>query len=147
HMPVLWVNTVGTRQVRADALTLRRGVEKIRGWMNGLQKVAPRMWVLDLPMLPGLGNPLLRAANRIVGTTYLRRTLANLGFSRPAVLTTLPYIDWLIRGLRTRGLVYYCTDDYSHWPSADREALIQADRQMSTQADLILAASQLLLGS
>jgi glycosyltransferase involved in cell wall biosynthesis len=147
HTPVLWVNTVGTRQVRADALTLRRGIEKIRGWFRGLQQVAPRMWVVDLPMLPGLGNPVLRAANRVFGTTYLRRTLTKLRMTRPTVVTTLPYIDWLIHDLPRRGLVYYCTDDYSHWPSADRETLIRADREMSAQADLILAASQLLLSS
>jgi hypothetical protein len=134
--PVLWVNSIGTRQVKADGITLRR---------KGLQQVDERMWVLDVPMVPGLGTALLRNVNRSLVSFRLRSALASLGMSRPVVLTTLPYIGWLIRDLPRRGLVYYCTDDYSHWPSADREALQQADREMTADADLILAASQALV--
>jgi glycosyltransferase involved in cell wall biosynthesis len=144
---VLWVNTIGTRQVKADSITLRRGLEKLRNWARGLQQVGPSMWVIDLPMLPGLGNPVLREINRIMVTTYLKRILARLRMTRPTVLTTLPYMDWLIRGIRREALVYYCTDDYSHWPSADRETLIRADQEFSARADLILAASRALVAS
>src|SRR3990172_2922761 len=51
----------------------------------------------------------------------------------------------LIRGLRRRALVYYCTDDYSYWPSADRSALERADRELGQEADLVLAASRALV--
>jgi glycosyltransferase involved in cell wall biosynthesis len=141
---VLWVNTVGTRQVRADGFTLRRGLEKLRNWGQGLTKVDEQMWVIDLPMLPGMGNRAMRALNGQLVTRRLRSVLTGLGMEDPVVLTTLPYVGWLVRGLRRRGLVYYCTDDYSHWPSADRETLQQADRELSQEADLILAASQAL---
>lgn len=142
--PILWVNTVGTRQVKADAFTLRRGLEKIQSWSKGLKQVDRQMWTIDLPMIPGMSNKLLREINRHLVTSRLRRVLANLGLESPVVMTTLPYIAALIRGLRRRALVYYCTDDYSHWPSADRETLQQADRELSQEADLILAASQAL---
>jgi glycosyltransferase involved in cell wall biosynthesis len=145
--PVLWVNTIGTRQVRANSLTLRRGLEKVRSWARGLTRVSEQMWVLDLPMLPGLGNRLLRDLNRSLVTVYLRRTMRRLNMRRPVVLTTLPYVEWLIRDLARDGLVYYCTDDYSHWPAADRETLIRADREMSRKADLILAVSRALVAS
>jgi glycosyltransferase involved in cell wall biosynthesis len=143
--PVLWANTVGTRQVKADAFTLRRGLEKVKNWGRGLTQVHEAMWTIDLPMLPGLGRPSLRAINRRLVSAYLRQALGRLGMGAPVVLTTLPYVSWLIRGLPRRALVYYCTDDYSHWPSADRETLQQADREISREADLILAASQALL--
>jgi glycosyltransferase involved in cell wall biosynthesis len=142
--PVLWANTIGTRQVKADSFTLRRGVEKIKNWSKGLKQVDRQMWTIDLPMVPGLSHPLMREINRQLVTTRLRRELERLGMERPIVLTTLPYIGWLIRGLRRRALVYYCTDDYSHWPSADRETLQQAERQLCREADLVLAASQAL---
>jgi glycosyltransferase involved in cell wall biosynthesis len=145
EFPVLWVNTVGTRQVKADSFTFRRGLEKLRSWGQGLKQVDERMWVVDVPMLPGLGHGLLRAVNRRLVSSRLRQILSDLGMEAPIVLTTLPYIGWLIRGLRRRGLVYYCTDDYSHYPSADRETLQQADLEMSKEADLVLAASQALL--
>jgi glycosyltransferase involved in cell wall biosynthesis len=146
EFPVLWVNTIGTRQVKADSFTFRRGLEKLRGWGQGLRQVGDRMWVLDLPMLPGVGNRLLRRVNRFLVVGRLRKVLASLGMASPVVLTTLPYVAGLIRGLPRRALVYYCTDDYSHWPSADREALERAEREITREADLILAASRALHG-
>jgi glycosyltransferase involved in cell wall biosynthesis len=142
--PVLWVNTVGTRQVKADSFTLRRGLEKMKSWSQGLRQVDRQMWTLDVPMLPGMSNHLLREMNRLLVVTRLRGVLSSLGMELPVVLTTLPYVGWLIRGLRRRGLVYYCTDDYSHWPSADRETLQRAERELTREADLILAASHAL---
>jgi glycosyltransferase involved in cell wall biosynthesis len=147
RMPVLWVNSIGTRKVKADALTFRRGVEKLRNWRTGLRQVAEQMWVIDVPMVPGLGTDLVRGLNRSLVTSRLKRVLSRLGMARPVVLTTLPYIGWLIRDLPRRALVYYCTDDYSHWPSADRAALQEADREITAAADLVLAASRALVKS
>jgi glycosyltransferase involved in cell wall biosynthesis len=144
---VLWVNSIGTRQVKADSLTLRRGFEKLSNWQQGLKQVADSMWVIDLPMLPDMGTPFIRELNRKLVTGRLRRTLARLHFHQPIVVTTLPYMEWFIRDLPRRALVYYCTDDYSHWPSADRVTLQEADRDLSQRADLILAASHALVAS
>lgn len=142
---ILWVNSIGTRRVRADALTLHRGLEKLKSWGRGLEKVDDQMWVIDLPMIPGLGNRALREVNRRLVSARLRRTLSTLGMAEPILLTTLPYIGWLVRDLPRCATVYYCTDDYSHWPSADGETLRRADRELSREADLILAVSHALL--
>lgn len=144
HTRVLWVNTIGTRQVRADRFTANRAVEKIRNWANGLQQVARQMWVLDVPMIPGFASDFIRGMNRVVMASWIRRTMSRLGMSRPIVMTTLPYILWLVKDLPRSGLIYYCTDDYSHWTSADRETLQNADRELSRVADVILAASRTL---
>jgi glycosyltransferase involved in cell wall biosynthesis len=141
---ILWVNSIGTRQVRANALTLRRGIQKLGNWLQGLVKVSEQMWVLDLPMLPALGNRALREINRVLAAWRLKQVLRRLDMARPVVLTTLPYMAWLIHDLPRSALVYYCTDDYSHWPHADRETLQQADQDLSSKADLILAASRAL---
>src|SRR5262249_54038247 len=55
---VLWVNTVGTRQVKANAFTLRRGLEKLKNWRQGLKQIDDRMWTVDVPMLPGMSSRL-----------------------------------------------------------------------------------------
>jgi glycosyltransferase involved in cell wall biosynthesis len=102
------------------------------------------MWVVDLPMVPGLHRTATRQLNRLLVRARLGQVLAKLGLSRPVVMTTLPYVGWLIRGLPRRGLIYYCTDDYSHWPSADRETLERAERDLVAEADLVLAVSKAL---
>jgi glycosyltransferase involved in cell wall biosynthesis len=102
------------------------------------------MWVIDVPMIPGLNKPALRWINRHLVTWRLNDVLRSLKLDEPLVLTTLPYAHWLIPGLRRRATIYYCTDDYSHWPSADGETLRKADQELTAEADLILAVSQAL---
>lgn len=138
---ILWANTVGTRRARADTLTLRRGIEKLKNWRRGLERVSDQMWVVDLPMLPGLGGGLVRSFNRRVVSWRLQAVLRQLGMAEPLILTTQPHVEWLTRDVPRRATVYYRTDDYSHWPSADRERLGQADRELRDRANLILAAS------
>jgi glycosyltransferase involved in cell wall biosynthesis len=140
---ILWVNTIGTRQPSADRYTLKRGLEKLGRWLQGIERVGKQMWTIDLPMLPGLSGLALVVNKRLVAAR-LRRAYARLGLAAPAVLTTLPFAGWLIDGLPRRALVYYCTDDYSNWPSSDWKALRQAEAEMSGQANLILAASRAL---
>src|SRR5437879_2304556 len=83
---VLWVNSIGTRRARADSLTLRRGVEKLRNWLQGLKKASAQMWVLDLPMIPGLANPLLREVNRKLVTWRIKQVLGHLDMAKPLVM-------------------------------------------------------------
>ena len=145
HYRILWVNSIGTRQVRANAFTLRRAFEKIRNWSRGLQQVAEAMWVLDAPMLPWIGNPVAKRLNRQVVTRRIRRCLRTAGIHEPAVMTTLPHVAWLLGDVGQRGTIYYCTDDYSHWPSADRESLLAAERVLVDRSDLVLAVSDKLV--
>jgi glycosyltransferase involved in cell wall biosynthesis len=142
HWRILWVNTVGTRQPRADFFTLRRGWEKVRRWLNGLRQISDQMWVLDTPMLPSLAHPLPRGVNKYLVTQAIQRVMRQLKMSDPLVLTTLPYTQWLVPQLCQRGLVYYRTDDYSYWPSADGDALRAAESDTLKHARLILAASK-----
>lgn len=143
---MLWVNTIGTRSVGPNSYTIRRGWEKLRNWSRGLQQVAESMWVVDLPMLPTAGSPMGRRINRQIGMSYLRRMLRRIDIEQPVVLTTLPHSLDLFDGLSRRGLIYYCTDDYSHWPSAQREELLQAEQRLVGAADLVLGVSRELVG-
>jgi glycosyltransferase involved in cell wall biosynthesis len=144
---VLWVNTIGTRAVKANSFTARRVVEKLKSWRQGLKQISESFWVYDVPMLPVSGSRTLQAINRRWVRNRLRTTAQRIGLGSPVVLSTLPYVHWMIEGLDRRGLIYYCTDDYSHWPDADRDALVKADRIMTDAADAVLAVSQALVDS
>jgi glycosyltransferase involved in cell wall biosynthesis len=61
------------------------------------------------------------------------------------VLTTLPYILWMIERISRRALIYYVTDDYSHWPDADRDVMVTADAEMTKTAQMVAAVSRPLL--
>ena len=141
---ILWVNTIGTRRVRANSLTFRRACEKLKNWSKGLCQIQEGLWVTDLPMLPSVGKS-TQLINQWLVSRRLKKDLQSLRMAAPVVLTTLPYVHWMIRSIRRRALLYYCTDDYSHWPGADREALLEADDVMSELADVVLPVSRALL--
>ena len=141
---ILWVNTIGTRQPRPDLFTLRRGWEKLRSWSGGVRQVSRQMWVLDSPMLPLSDSWAARWLNRQICTHWIRSAMRQLRFSAPVVLTTLPFTPWLLGDVGQRGLVYYCTDDYSQWPSANRSMLQAAECDIRAEAQLVLAASRAL---
>jgi glycosyltransferase involved in cell wall biosynthesis len=141
---VLWANTIGTRGPKADGFTLRRGFEKLNQWRRGLQRESATMSVLDLPMLPRVGGWLAETTNRALVGGRLRLALRQCGMSNPIVLTTLPFVESLARHVPRSGLIYYCTDDFSNWPGADRQSLLAAEREMLAQADLVLPVSRAL---
>jgi glycosyltransferase involved in cell wall biosynthesis len=141
---ILWVNTIGTRRPQLNSFTVRRVLEKLSNWRRGLQQVDDQMWVLDLPMLPSFGR-LTQNLNRQLAVRQLSATIQKLGMQHPIVLTTLPYLLNLVGKIPHKAIVYYVTDDYSHWPGADRDALLKADAVLAEQADLVLPVSQALL--
>ena len=142
---VVWANSIGTRRLRADVLTLRRGFEKFRNWGRGLAQAEQRMWVVDLPMLPVGGGRVGQLTNRWLVTRKLAAIFRKLELPAPIVLTTLPYVHRFIRGLPRQALVYYCTDDYSYWPDAQRQTMQEAEDELSREADLVLGVSHALV--
>jgi glycosyltransferase involved in cell wall biosynthesis len=139
---VVWVNTVGTRRAKVDRFTLSRGIEKLRSWNKGLQQVADRMWVVDVPMLPNGSGRLVGLINQHLLRRRLDRTLRRLNLSRPIVLTTLPHFWPWISDIERTGLIYYCVDDFTHWPGADGDTVRAAELSLLGQADVVLAASR-----
>jgi glycosyltransferase involved in cell wall biosynthesis len=138
---ILWVNTIGTRGLTASRFTARRVYEKIRNWSKRFHLVHQNMWVVDVPMLPWTGNRICRTVNRRVVSGYLARVTRQLGILNPVVLTTQPHAGWLLGRLPRRGMIYYCTDDFSQWPSAEAAALERAESELCREADLVLAVS------
>lgn len=142
---VLWVNTIGTRKLRFNWFTVRRGWEKLRTWKKGTTPVNEQMNVIDVPMLPWIGSSLSRSGSRWLVTRNLRKQMGKLGFHRPILMTTLPHVSWLVGDIGQAATIYYCTDDYSQWPHADRDALLFSERLLLQKADLALAVSQHLV--
>ena len=142
RFPVVWVNTIGTRSVKADAFTLKRGWEKLRSWRKGLRQVDEQMWVLDLPMLPSTASRWMSLVNRRLVTRRVQTVLRKLNFDHPVIISTLPHVWPLIESLPRAGVVYYCVDDFSHWPGADGDAIRLCESKLVRDADRVLAASE-----
>lgn len=141
-----WVNTIGMRPPRLDLLTLRRGIEKVRHWTapkrepkplpENLSVVKPLMW-------PWFRRSFDRALNRRLLVSKLNRRLQTV--PGPVIaITTLPIVADLMGRLEVSRWVYYCVDDFSHWPGLDQKTMEAMEREVIDRADVLVAASESL---
>ena len=136
-VPVLFVNSIGMRtpSVREGRMFLTRMRRKIRSLRQGLVHISPGFGVVSPICMPGPAGVRL---TRPLTTMRVRRAMRSLGMSRPLAWVTCPTALPLVDGLRPSGLVYQRTDRYEQFRDVDVEAIRALDRDLKTQADLVL---------
>lgn len=144
---VTWVNTIGTRTPRLDWATVRRGLEKIRGWLHGGNPAAANdpvgLHVLNPRMWPSFGSSACRWLNRTLLERQLAPLLRNLP-EAPVAVTTIPLVADLVGILPVRRWIYYCVDDFAQWPGLDQSTLQRMERILVDRVDAVVAVSEVL---
>ena len=130
---VLWVNTIGMRAPQLNALTLLRGVEKVRQWTrkkpSDSAPLPDHLEVLNPKMWPWMRSKFDRAFNRRLLARQLTPHLQSC--DPPAVaITTVPVVADLVGVLPVQSWLYYCVDDFSAWPGLDQAALGRLERDL-----------------
>jgi len=141
---VWWINTIGMRPPRFDRATFARGWEKLRHWFQphpgpdglpeNLTVVNPRMW-------PWFSRPHDRRINRRLLLKQLRPLIHSVG-SEVLAVTTIPLVADLMESLPVVRWVYYCVDDFGHWPGVDQAAVRAMESLVVHRADVLVAASE-----
>jgi glycosyltransferase involved in cell wall biosynthesis len=148
-----WVNTVGTHRPRLSLGDLRRGVEKLKGWMAASPRKA------DAPVRAGPLEPVVHApvhwpgfktrAERTLNQMLLRRALAGVLESAPkpaAVITTIPITADLAASFPGLRWIYYCVDDFAEWPGLDGDTLRRMELDLLRHVALVICVSDVLKG-
>lgn len=145
-----WVNTVGTHRPRLSLGDLRRGTEKLKGWMAGTRKSEPAASggslepVVHAPVhWPGFKTKAERMLNRVL----LRRALAGVldGESKPAaVITTVPITADLAASFPGVRWIYYCVDDFAEWPGLDGDTLRRMELDLLRRVSAVICVSDVL---
>jgi len=146
--PVVWVNTVGMRHPRLTLADARKAYRKLRRMLSGLSKPQggqSEVTVLQPPMLPYAGLRIVQDLNRQSVVRAVRGALDRLGLSSPIVVTTVPNAADVVGSIGGARIVYYCVDDFAHWPGMDSDRVRRMEEQLIFQADLFIATSQKLL--
>jgi hypothetical protein len=143
---VYWVNTIGTRAPHFDVATLRRTLEKLKGWavssrnserpLSGLHVLSPKMW-------PWFRTTFDRRLNRLLLCRQLIPLLKKL--PTPAIaVSMLPIVVDLVGVLPVRRWVYYCVDDFGEWPGVEQVPLRRMEEELARRADVRIAVSEKL---
>jgi glycosyltransferase involved in cell wall biosynthesis len=145
--PVAWVNTIGTRPPRLDAATVRRGFEKLRGWMTAGwrrqppgENPGPEPRVINPAMWPSFRTRFGRRLNR----RLIARAVAGVFPRPPVVVTTLPITADLVGRLPAVRWVYYCVDDFADWPGLDGRTLRDMETELVAKVDTVIVVSETL---
>jgi glycosyltransferase involved in cell wall biosynthesis len=125
---------------------LTRAAEKLRHWTQappgpgqgvGVPRVVnPRMW-------PWFRSGLDRRINRALLLRQLTPVIASMP-GPPVAVTTVPIVADLLGVLPVARWVYYCVDDFGHWPGLDQAALRRIEEPLIRRADTLIAASEVL---
>lgn len=148
HHRVIWVNTIGTRTPTLSRADLARAAEKLREWVAGGEEAgAPAEADVPVEVLRPFMTPFdrwrpLRALNARLLTQAIREALEP--DEHPILVTTIPNAAGVVGRIGEAASVYYCVDEFSEWPGADRQVMLDLEGDLLASVDLVVATAERL---
>lgn len=141
---VLYVESLGLRHVRVDAVDSRRLLARLRNGLRPPRLVRPGLWCWSPLVLPGARHPLALTINRLLFRI-------GLGFARMALLWK-PSLVWTYNpktlayyqpppGVK---LVYHCVDDIQSQPDMDARDISRWETMLCKASDVVFTTSPAL---
>lgn len=151
---VLWVHTIGLRTPRLSWYDAKRSVEKLLSWLRPGPKtdrgetsdaLPPNLRIVSPVMVPFNNIAAVRAWNRASVVRSVTEAMQAWGMCSPILLATLPNASDYLGLLGEKIAVYYCVDDFVHWPGMNQPELVHGMEQaLLKKADLVVVTSQAL---
>ena len=74
-----------------------------------------------------------------------RRTVLNAIYNQkltdPIVITSLPTTVDLVGELGERAFIYYCVDEFTHYPGLPNRIIAEMEKELLSKADLVIVTS------
>jgi glycosyltransferase involved in cell wall biosynthesis len=123
---------------------LQKIARKVRDFARGPVEVAPNLFVYTPIVLPFPHQPAAVAVNREIMRATLATLRRTLGMDRYQLWsflpTALPYLGFPGEEL----VVYYCTDEWSHFSHVDGERIRRMERELCRRANVVFATARTL---
>jgi glycosyltransferase involved in cell wall biosynthesis len=146
HNRLLWVNTIGMRNPRLTVYDLKRSIEKVSSWFGSHEAnrspLPENLTVISPVMTPYNNVSFVRALNRQTVIRTVKQALTTLHFCDPVVITTLPNAADYVGALGEVLSVYYCVDDFTHWPGVDGDLIKRMEELLLDKVDFVCASSE-----
>jgi glycosyltransferase involved in cell wall biosynthesis len=147
----LWVNTIGMRSPQLTLTDLKKALKKVGKMISGdntggtLKVITPeKLSVVQPFMLPYAHIGLIRRFNKWSVVWTVRRKLKQMGLQQPVLVTTVPNACDYVGCFNEQKAVYYCVDDFAHWPGHDKDYITSLEDELCRKADIFVATSQKL---
>ncbi|WP_257099063.1 glycosyltransferase [Pseudovibrio flavus] len=155
---VIWVNSIGMRRPKLSGRDLKRVWEKARSILGAPLKptlsnmvaetgataepLPKGLHILSPIAIPWPGNKLAAIINRFLLSRQIRKKMRSLGISHPLVWTSLPPAVVIAGALDEKALIYYCGDDFGALAGVDHKPVLDMEKDLVRQCDLVIAASE-----
>src|SRR5580698_6356469 len=144
-VPVLYVETPGSRGPQSSARDLRKLWRKLARALAPPQKVGEQFYVATIPQIPFRNLPMIDWLNLRLGAYLARRAMRKIGFRQRISWFVVPHPGPLAKMLGESLTVYYCIDDYASYPGMDPVAIQSLDDNLTRIADVVFVAPRALL--
>lgn len=149
---VLWVNTIGMRNIKLSKRDLEKAIVKGRKMLgadrwsiSGNKMVKPEnLEVVQPLMLPFVTLPGVRWMNARSVIWRVRKALNTYGMSRPILISTVPNVSDYLGSFGEQRVVYYCVDDFAEWPGLLHRMVREMEEDLVGKSDCIIATSEML---
>ncbi|ELC3159421.1 glycosyltransferase [Vibrio harveyi] len=149
---ILWVNSIGLRQPKFTPKDAKRLVTKLTGSFKQQDKVqtpfgredVSNIHTITLLTIPAPKSKWARNVATKMMKHQLSKKLNELGFQHAVFWTSLPTAVDICREMSTKGIVYYCGDDFGALAGVDHRTILEHEADLIDSANLILAASDKL---
>ena len=80
-------------------------------------------------------------------STTLRSVMRKVRSNDPILWSSVPNVAPVAGSLGEKLIIYYATDDYSHWPGGNRQRIQDWEQDLLRKSHLVFAASEALCGA
>lgn len=149
---VLWVNTIGMRNMQLTRRDLEKAIVKGRKMFGGNRKpkagnkvVKPaKLDVVQPVMLPFVTVPGVRRLNARSVIGMVQNALDSRGMIRPILVATVPNASDYVGFFGEQRVIYYCVDDFTEWPGLLHGLVREMEDDLVRKSDYIIATSEKL---
>ncbi len=147
EMPVLWVNSIGTRKpdIKHPA-HLKRIIQRLVGGFKRAELKENKLRVLSPLLIPKAETTIARWLNRKLFAWQVRRELRVMQCEQIEYWCFVPNaVDLLPGNTNNAKIIYYCVDDWTKFHYLDTEWIAGKERDLLRRADIVFAVSQYLV--
>ncbi len=142
---ILYVEAAGQRSPRASRRDLGRVLSRLQKALRKPSEVQKNVYLVSPLIIPFHRYRWVRRLNQALLRVWVRRACRLVGFRKPIIWMTIPHYAAIMDALPSKGVVYYCTDDFASFPNTDRGAIESMEQQILERADVVFAVSRPLL--
>jgi len=143
---VLYVNSIVMQKpnIAQSRKFFQKLMRKAKSILRGLKDSGQGFWVYSPFSLPVHHIAWLRPLNAMLLRAQLWLVTHRLGMRNPIIWVACPAVCDAVLKLKKNRLVYQRTDRYEDYPNVDADIIMQYDRKMKANADLVIFVNEKL---